>query len=213
MFELLKNQHSMPTTAMNKFSNLLLVPCVAFLAPFADATAQTLNQQIARGVTFNAPQPDYQGIAALMNARTQAEQAQVQRRQIDEQAATQRRLIEEQTRALQLENNQREAAARRPERSEVVQEMSPYMQQWLKSAQPRMHLFPDFEKVVFAPDLAISEDMIKLMAASPYAADIAYYLGSHKMEAVAIRDMPMLDAARSISEIEKRQMGASKGKK
>ena len=160
--------------------------------------AQTLNPQISRGATFSVPQIDYQGMAAIQNAQTQANQA-----------AMQRRLIEEQTRALQLENNQREAAARNSQSSGVPQEMPPYMQQWLKSAQPRMHLFSDFEQVVFSPDVAISDDMIKLMAGSPFAADIAYYLGSHKMEAAAIKSMAMLDAARSISDIEKRLMEAA----
>lgn len=156
---------------------------------------QTLNQQISRGATFFAPQIDYQGMAAVQNARTQADQA-----------AMQRRLIEEQTRALQLENNQREAAATRSQSVGVPQEMQPHMRQWLKSAQPRMHLFSDFEQVVYSPDVAISDDMIKLMASSSFAADIAYYLGSHKMEATAIKSMAILDAARSISDIEKRLM-------
>ncbi len=171
------------------------------LAQFVACTvgnAQTLNQQISRGVTFTVPQIDYQGMAAIQNAQTQANQA-----------AMQRRLIEEQTRALQLENNQREAAARNSQSSGRLQEMPTHMQQWLKSAQPRMHLFSDFEKVVFSPDVAISDDMIKLMAGSPFAADIAYYLGSHKMEATAIKSMAMLDAARSISDIEKRLMEAA----
>ena len=169
------------------------------LTTFATAHAQTLNQQISRGANFWVPPPpDYQGMAAVMNARAQAEQAEAQRR-----------LINEQTRAMQLDNSQREAAARKPQSSEVPQEMPSHLQQWLKSAQPRMHLFPDFEKIVFAPDVAISDDMIKLMATSPYAADIAYYLGSHKLESVAIKSMPMLDAARAISDIEKRMMAAN----
>lgn len=160
--------------------------------------AQTLNQQISRGATFFTPQIDYQGMAAIQNAQSQANQA-----------AAQRRLIEEQTRALQFENNRREAKVRETQNPDEAQVMSPYVQQWLKSAQPRMHLFPNFEQVVFSQDVAISDDMIKMMAGSPYAADIAYYLGTHKMEAVAIKGMPMLDAARSISDIEKRLMGTA----
>ena len=126
-----------------------------------------------------------------------------------EQAAAQRRFIEEQTRALQLENRRREEQALKAQAPQIANELPPFMLQWLKSAQPRMHFFPDCQQVVFSQDLAISDDMIKMMAPSPFAADIAYYLGTHKMEAVAIKGMPMLDAARSISDIEKRLMGTA----
>jgi len=78
------------------------------------------------------------------------------------------------------------------------------MLQWLKSAQPRMHLFPDFQQVVFSQDLAISDDMIEIMAPSPFAADIAYYLGTHKIEAMAIKTMSLADASQAISGIESR---------
>lgn len=172
---------------------------LASISACTTVNAQTLNQQISRGTNFSFPAPDYQGWAAMQNAQTQANQA-----------ATQRRLIEEQTRAMQLENNQREAQAKKQQKPVDAQEVPPHMQQWLKSAQPRMHLFSNFEQVVFAQDVSISDDMIKLMASSPFAADIAYYLGSHKMEATAIKSMTMLEAARSISDIEKRMMVAAK---
>ena len=171
----------------------LITSSVALLLMGNLAEAQTLNQQISRGATFYTPTPDFQGWAAIQNAQTQAMQA-----------AAQRRLIEEQTRSLQLENSRREEQARvtqNPNHSGVA---APHMQQWLRSAQPRMHLFPNFDQIVFTQDLAITDDMIRIMAGSQYAADIAYYLGTHKMEAVAISRMTILDAARSISDIEKR---------
>jgi hypothetical protein len=78
----------------------------------------------------------------------------------------------------------------------------PYLQEWLTKAQPRMGLYPDFAAVVFESDVAITPDMVKLMAGSEFAADIAYYLGTHKAEARAIAMLPLLDAARAIDAIE-----------
>jgi hypothetical protein len=80
----------------------------------------------------------------------------------------------------------------------------PYLQEWLAKAQPRMGLFPDYAAVVFEGDVAITPDMVRLMAGSDYAADIAYYLGTHKAEAKAIAMLPLLDAARAIDGIEAR---------
>ena len=81
---------------------------------------------------------------------------------------------------------------------------SNYGQIWLANAEKRRHLFRDFDKVVFAPDVKISEEMVMFMSSSPYAADIAYYLGTHKAESLAISRMPLLDAARAIDVIESR---------
>lgn len=78
----------------------------------------------------------------------------------------------------------------------------PYLQEWLAKAQPRMGLFPDFSAVVFDSDVSITPDMVRLMAGSDFAADIAYYLGTHKAEARAIAMLPLLDAARAIDTIE-----------
>lgn len=80
---------------------------------------------------------------------------------------------------------------------------SSYGQAWLASANQRRHLFPDFDKVVFAPDVRITDEMVMLMSSSPYAADIAYYLATHKAESLAISRLPLLDAARAIDGIER----------
>lgn len=81
---------------------------------------------------------------------------------------------------------------------------SSYGQAWVTAANQRSHLFKDFAKVVFAPDVRITDEMVMLMSGSPYAADIAYYLGTHKAEAMAISRLPLLDAARAIDAIESR---------
>ena len=153
--------------------------------------AQTLNQQISRGATFFTPQLDLQGMAAIMNAQAQAAQAEAQRR-----------LFEEQAKALQIENTRRANASQ--DKTVTLSKISSPMKEWLQAASPRLHLFPDFEKVVFTQDLSITDDMIYLMAKSPLAADIAYYFGTHRIEALAISQMAYQDAARSVEQIESR---------
>lgn len=77
-----------------------------------------------------------------------------------------------------------------------------YLAQWMAAARPRMGLYPDFDKVVFAREVNITPDMVRLMTSSPMAADIAYYLATHRAEASAISQMPLLEAARAIDRIE-----------
>lgn len=59
---------------------------------------------------------------------------------------------------------------------EQAQEDRPqrYFDEWYAAAAPRMTYYKDFKKVVFNENLAISSDMMRLMAGSAYAADIAY---------------------------------------
>ena len=80
----------------------------------------------------------------------------------------------------------------------------PVIEDWLSAAAPRMGLYPDFEKVVFSPDVPITTDMVRLITSSPLAADMAYYLGTHKMESLAISKMSLADAAQSLSQLEAR---------
>ncbi len=54
----------------------------------------------------------------------------------------------------------------------------------------------------FAADVAITTDMIRLMTPSSFAADVAYYLGTNKLESLAISKMSLVEAARSIDRIE-----------
>lgn len=79
---------------------------------------------------------------------------------------------------------------------------SDYMSAWTTAAAARRGLYPDFDKVVFAREVNITPDMVRLMTSSPMAADIAYYLATHRAEATAISRMPLLEAARAIDRIE-----------
>ena len=165
-----------------------------------------------------------------------------------EQAAAQTRLLEEQTRALQLENQRRQAELRQardaaaatstvPQEPRVTRDQafedcmakgvgadtcvmlqaagvppkpsggvgavgSVTPAQWQAAVAPRKGRYPDFDAVVFARDVSMSPDMIQCMARSPYAADIAYYLGKHKDQAAKIAGMNLLGAAVAINEIE-----------
>lgn len=84
-----------------------------------------------------------------------------------------------------------------------------YIARFTAAAAPRAHLFPNFWDVVSQPDLPITVDMVILMSASPYAADIAYHLTTHRAEATAISRLPLLEAGRAIDQIEKSVREAS----
>lgn len=123
----------------------------------------------------------------------------------------------EQIRSLQLQNQRMEQERRWAEEQRRQQQIGaeqprqvappppdPIFDEWLKAAAPRMGLYPDFQTVVFAPDLPITTDMIRLMTPSSLAADIAYYLGKHKLESLAITKLNLAEAARAIDRIEER---------
>jgi len=158
----------------------------------ADAQIDSsLYNNIGRGVKSvqeytNERIQGQQQFEALRAARAQADMLEAQAR-----------------RAAQKDMNRQApvAAAPPPKNSEQV---DPALREWLKAAGPRLHLFPDFDKVVFSNDVSITDEMIRLMAGSPYAADIAYYFGTHKTESKAVSQMPLLEAARAISSIEER---------
>jgi hypothetical protein len=136
----------------------------------------------------------YQGLQlqSPLQAMQQAEQIRAMQIQ-NERAALQLRQMEEQRKAQQ-------SAAMSPPPPPPP---NPAIEEWLKAAGPRMHIYPDFEQVVFAPDVTITNDMIRLMSASPLAADIAYYFGTHKVESLAVSKMSLQDAAKSVERIEK----------
>jgi len=172
---------------------LLFLPMICVFISGAPVNAQGINPMIplmGRPLQLNVPDPLQQAlqIEQIRAMRIQNEQAQAQQRQMQEQArAEDRRRIE--------------ARERQPQ---AVNQPDPVIDEWLKAAASRMGLFPDFEKVVFASDVSITTDMIRLMTPSPLAADIAYYLGTNKLESLAISKMTLVEAARSIDRIEAR---------
>ena len=150
-------------------------------------------------------------VSAPANAYIEARQKAEAQRAQQEQAAAQTRLLEEQTRTQQLENQRRAVEMSQSNGAGATASTgSPpsvndaLIRNWQAAAAPPKGRYPDFDAVVFAPDVPISMDMIQLMAQSQFAADIAYYLGKNKGEATKIAGMGLLDAAVAIKEIERK---------
>lgn len=78
----------------------------------------------------------------------------------------------------------------------------PWFLNWFEAVASRRTLFADFGAIVLGEGSPITPDLMVLMTSSPLAADIAYYLCTHRAEATAISQMPLLDAARAIDKIE-----------
>lgn len=74
--------------------------------------------------------------------------------------------------------------------------------QFIAAIQPRKGRWADFDQIVFQSRVAYSEDMLSLMAKSPYAADIAYYLGMHPQESAQYAGMPLEQSRPAILAIE-----------
>jgi hypothetical protein len=90
----------------------------------------------------------------------------------------------------------------------VVKETKPTVwdsaaaKQFMTAIQSRKDRWADFDEIVFKSNVAYSEDMLSLMAKSPYAADIAYYLGMHPHESAQYAGMPLEQSAPAIRAIE-----------
>lgn len=137
--------------------------------------------------------PDVGGNA--MRAFREGQELGRQAREAEERRNLQAQLVETQ-RLIAQQQAQQQAQASQPA------PQPDYGQTWLNAAQKRSHLFPNFREVVFAPDVPITPQMVMLMSVSPYAADIAYHLGTHKAEALAIAQLPLLEAGKAIDTIE-----------
>jgi hypothetical protein len=73
---------------------------------------------------------------------------------------------------------------------------------FLEAIKPRKHLFADFDQVVIHGKAPATPGMLALMAQSPYAADIAYFLGSHPEQSGAIAQMQPEEARVAMKQIE-----------
>ena len=76
--------------------------------------------------------------------------------------------------------------------------------QFMTAIQSRKSRWADFDQIVFKSNVAYSEDMLSLMAQSPYAADIAYYLGTHPHESALYAGMPLEQSQPAIGAIEEK---------
>jgi hypothetical protein len=76
--------------------------------------------------------------------------------------------------------------------------------QFVTAIQSRKGRWADFDEIVFKSNVAYSEYMLALMAQSPYAADIAYYLGTHPNESALYASMPPEQSGPAIRAIEEK---------
>ena len=74
--------------------------------------------------------------------------------------------------------------------------------QFMTAIESRKGRWADFDEIVFKSNVTYSEDMLSLMAKSPYAADIAYYLGMHPHESAKYAGMPLEQSGPAIQAIE-----------
>lgn len=142
-----------------------------------------------------------------MEHAKQRQMAEAESRAAIQQAEANRALLEEQRKSLELDNERQrleleKARAEQQDAPQLDSHTVDAMRRWSANAAPRRGLYADFDEVVFNKDVAITIDMIELMADSRYAADIAYYLGSHKLRSYEIAAMPRLQQATALAEIE-----------
>jgi hypothetical protein len=161
---------------------------MAFICSNSSAQVNWQIPMMIRPLQIPPPSDFLRDMQQLELLRLQSEQLRAQREFLEEQK---RRNRDEQTQS-DAQNAQKQS---NPQDGVI--------ESWLHSAAPRMHLYPNFESIVFAADVPISLDMVKLMTPSTYAADIAYYLATHKDESLKISQMTIVGAAKEIARIEK----------
>lgn len=172
--------------------NKVVIAALGLSAACGIASAQ-LNPSIplqVQPVPLRSQADAMQQAAAIRAARAQAELLEAQAR-----------LLDQQTRNAAAQTGAR--ATTPTGQGQANGQQNPVLQEWLRAAGPRLHLYPDFQSVVLTPEVRITEDMIRLMAGSPLAADIAYYFGKNRFEALAVSQMTLLDAARAVDRIER----------
>lgn len=95
-------------------------------------------------------------------------------------------------------------AADRAERQKALQQqqMAKAQENWATQVEDAATRYADFEQVVTAPDVSITDSMVQLMQLSDVGADIAYHLGTHKEQAAALARMPVSELAGAMQMLE-----------
>ena len=78
----------------------------------------------------------------------------------------------------------------------------PQVAKFMEAIESRKDMYPDFDKVALHGNAPVTPSMLGYMSESPYAADIAYYLGQHPEQSGAIARMPPEQARSAIKQIE-----------
>ena len=168
-----------------------------FFSPMSPVFAQEFKP-------FNYGQAIQQ--AEQIRAMRQRRELELQRYQQQQQqeAWERERLLREEAQRRELQQQQRNQQSSTTTYVPQPNDQDELLSQFGNAIKYRRHRYEDFDEVVFADDLSITTDMIALMAESPYAADLAYYLGTHPSEAAAISTMPLDQAGKAIYSIEKK---------
>lgn len=98
---------------------------------------------------------------------------------------------------------QREADTARAEIEEVQrQRQAAARENWVAQTEEARTRYSDFDAVVSAPDVPITQTMAEMIAGLDNAADVAYHLGMNKAEAAQIARMPPIEQAMAIGRLE-----------
>lgn len=84
---------------------------------------------------------------------------------------------------------------------------------FLEAVKPRKRHYRDFDQVVLRGNTPMTADVLGLMAQSPYAADLAYYLAKHPDEALAVTQMEPAQASDALRRLEATVSGGASGSK
>lgn len=169
-----------------KAKNLLLLLTLAAVAGAGRAHSQNLHP----GVNPGSPNIQNQNLDTMQQIRLMDEQ----------------RLLDEQRRHDAQQGN---GAVSAHDRAIVQGQISKFMQ----AIKPRKGRFADFDQVVFHSKTPLTTGVLAVMSESPYAADIAYYLGKHPEQSGAIAQMGPTEAGQAVRQLEATIAAENAGRK
>lgn len=98
---------------------------------------------------------------------------------------------------------EQEAEASKRELDELrKREQADALENWESHRQEARSRYADFDAVVSAPDLPISQGMAQMIYTSEAAADVAYHLGKNRELTAYIAQLPPIEQARELGRIE-----------
>ena len=101
-----------------------------------------------------------------------------------------------------LETRQRILSLDEQNRLEEQRRHDDLVRKFMNAIKVRKYRFTDFDQVVIHGKMPMTPEMLAVIAESPYAADIAYYLGKHTDQSGAIALMPPKEARSALQQIE-----------
>lgn len=95
-------------------------------------------------------------------------------------------------------------AEQRAQRQQALQQqqVAEAQQNWAAQVEEAKARYADFDAVVTAPDVPITQDMANLLALSDMGADMAYHLGTNKHQAAQLAQMPAAELVGAMQMLE-----------